>query len=130
MNFFKAMEALEQGKKSRDKHWDTDGYIYLDLEDGLVYDEEDCEVLIELNPQLLKDEFEIYEEPERFLFFNEVLPLLREGRKFKRKEWARQHIFAHPLTDMICFKYEHIDVTQRWTPKVSDLLDSSWLEVK
>lgn len=126
MNFFEAVAALQSGYKVTNSNWPHIEFV--EVRDGFVVDNEKSPIYI-LVSQIDQDVWYLYEEPEPFLFFNEVLPLLREGKKFRRKDWTDGHIFSPLATDIICFKYENIDVTQRWTPSIIDLLDNLWVEV-
>lgn len=126
MNFFEAVAALQSGYKVSNSNWPHIEFV--EVRDGLIVDNEKSPIYI-LVSQIDQDVWSLYEEPKTFLFFNEILPLLREGKKFRRKDWIEAHIFLSIPTDKICFTYDKIDAFTRWTPTVSDLLDNSWVEV-
>ena len=89
MNFFEAVAALQSGYKVTNSNWPHIEFV--EVRDGLIVDNEKSPIYI-LVSQIDQDVWALYEEPETFLFFNEVLPLLRKGKKFRRKDWIEAHI--------------------------------------
>lgn len=85
MRFSEAMKALEEGKKVRIKHWQENCCLCIGS-DGTIFDQaKDSTFCIE---EWLLTEWELYEEPERTLSFTEMVQGLKEGKRFKRKDWG------------------------------------------
>jgi hypothetical protein len=129
MNFFEAMDALEDGDKIKNAKWTNTEYVYLDDADGLLKDHDNKHVSLVMASSFKEDSWELYEKHETFLFFCEVLPLLLEGKRFKKKDWADGYIFLLTKAGHIFYRNENSDETTRWTPRIGDLLENYWVEV-
>lgn len=85
MKFSEAIIALEQGKKIRESHWPAHNWISRDASSSGN--------LSMLHP-LMKDDWEVFEEPKKTLSFSEVLKGLKEGKMFKRKSWGPRYLIS------------------------------------
>lgn len=86
MKFWEAMKALEEGKKVRMLSWPSTSYISnTENTTGL----QGC-LLISNGWNKI---WEIYEEPQKTYTFMEVVKGLKEGKRFRRKDWNNSASF-------------------------------------
>lgn len=135
MKFWEAMKALQEGKKVRCPDWEFGHYISSDGDqDGLHWQRS-----FDWTRFSTTNDWELYEEPVQTFSFAEVVKGLREGKKFRRKNWK----------DVIClFTFEKdlegeqidLDDLVGWENQsgeemdfifsIGDLLATDWIEVK
>jgi len=130
MNFFQAMEALEDGKKIKNDEWKATDYIYVDEEDGLIKDQDNKHIGLVMASDTTIDIWEVYEEFQENLSFDEILPLLLEGKKFKRKDWTVGYIFLLTNAGHIFHRVPGSVLAERWTPRTGDFTSQDWVEVR
>lgn len=75
MKFSDAMAVLESGKKVRCEKWHPDAFISRER------------MVFTLDRNDVEDDWELFEEPEQLLSFADVVKGLKEGKKFRRKDW-------------------------------------------
>lgn len=85
MRFSEAMKALEEGKRVRPKYWHKDCFLCRGS-DGTIVDAAKSSMFCIEEWSLM--EWELYEEPEKTYTFMEVVQGLKEGKRFKRKDWG------------------------------------------
>jgi len=93
MKFSAAIKALEEGKAVRRTDWEKT-YCLVKINDELrQYFRESCFSLkTEFNCADFYKEWELYEEPEKTYCFMDVVRGLREGNKYKHKNWRDWNI--------------------------------------
>lgn len=84
MKFSAAIKALEEGKKIRCCLWEKGEFWSSYSTFKEVWS--DCEYRVK---RMMKEEWELYEEPQKTYSFAEVVKGLREGKKFRR---TKDHI--------------------------------------
>lgn len=114
MKFSEAMAALEEGKKVRCKHWAKDEYIDVNRAGAMI-------------ALPCKDEWEIYEEPEKLLTFVEVVKGLKEGKRFRRRFWANEYAII-PGDQILEFKEQSGDF--EITLRLKDFETTDWVQVR
>jgi len=129
MDFFRAMQELEYGERIKNVNWEVTEYIYVDDENGLIKDQDNKHVGLVMASNTQSDIWEVYEEPETLLFFTQLLPLLLEGKKFKRKGWEEEYIMGVSKGFTILLYLPEGEITP-WTPKLEDLFSIDWVEVE
>lgn len=81
MKFWEAMREMQENNKAvRCKRWYPESHAYLTLSGVVLY-----QVMGRLD-MFAMEEWEIYQEPEKTYSFMEIVPLLKEGKTFKRKK--------------------------------------------
>ncbi len=123
MKFWEAMiEMQEFGKKIKRSDF-RDGQ-YISIADGFV----ECGLLTTDFLFCCQFEWEIYEEPSKEYTFSEIIPLLKNGKKFKRKMWEKRFLFES--IGYLFIRDNENGVSFQWQPKISDVQGCSWIEVK
>lgn len=90
MKFWEAVREMQLGKKVRRTQWPSSWYVYICSGQLL---QESGSLFRPMGPSLERGDWEIYEEPDKLLSFQEVVKGLKEGKKFRRKEWSNKDYF-------------------------------------
>lgn len=134
MKFWEALKAIEEGKKVRAETWYKSEYISLDEEMDVVT-HLGCIYHPTLSNAFLSLEWKIYKEPQKTYTFTEVIQGLKEGKKFKRKDW-RGHWELRNDGQVICGGFKEEDEEDEEEIQESVYLCTSftdatdWIEVK
>lgn len=112
------MKALEEGRSVRCKSWEPGCFVSLDQGEECKF----CGLLLWKD---LKNEWELYEEPQKTYTFMEVVQGLKEGKKFVRKYWIIDNInYVMTIAGLV-------DDNQRVCRLyLTDFEATDWIEVK
>jgi hypothetical protein len=122
MKFWEAMKALQEGKKVRSISW-IGRRAHMDK---TSFAEDMSGVPANQLQNYLDDELELYKEPQKTHSFSEVVKGLKEGKKFKRKEWG-DWFLAYSHTTYL----EGKGIPHCFTPfTMEDFEATDWIEVK
>lgn len=118
MKFHEAMKHLVEGKSVRRKAWDATVLAY-------------CPQFSNSSMQftaldMMADDWELYEEPEKLLTFAEVVKGLKEGKKFQRLKTKI------PIKCFPNFPSIYWDDPNRpfyFSPTIEDIEATDWIEV-
>lgn len=119
MKFWEAMKAMEDGKKVTWSGFNNGTYIdksnigFLCLGDFYLKD-------------LIGNEWELYEEPVQMFSFAEVVNGMKQGKKYKRKDWQLKYHFVIQVHDNHFFD-QHGD---QFYLNISHVEATDWIEVK
>lgn len=92
MNFIEASRELVGGKKIRLCFWGEGKYLQkTSFFNYVLLNEFEKEYQIQL-VDVLRDDWEIYEEQPKLHTFNEAIKLMKEGKNIKRKLWTTKVI--------------------------------------
>lgn len=110
MKFWEALKCLEQRKPVRRKDFNE---VICTFYEMAKFFSDSC---IDEISSHLQAKWEIYQKPEKTYTFMEILPMLKEGKRFKRKDWTSFH--------SAMLKDEEINIT------LADLFAIDWIEVE
>jgi hypothetical protein len=113
MKFSEAIAALEEGKKIRSPQRKEENYF--SKETGFNFDERD-----------LENQWELYEEPEKFLSFLDVQKGMKIGKRFRRKDWDIRRIIYASLDGKILYCSEPLLYAFL---EMEDFEATDWMEV-
>ena len=124
MKFWEAMKALEAGKMVRRVCWPKDHWVNSRIDsDGHPI----CSTNLAIG---IHAEWELYQEPERTYSFMEIVPLLKEGRKFKRSCWHSFSYLSCSLMGQDVIVLNPFIGTDYWKASLDSLEATDWIEVK
>ena len=122
MKFWEAMKALEEGKKVVCKSWSYTPFV----SENKWPSRFDSAIADAIKHGAFLWEWELYEEPQQTYSFIEILPLLKEGKKFRKISWeSKKYIRCYPENNIV-----------RWDSGDALLLEihlitsTDWIEVK
>lgn len=132
MRFWEAMKALEEGKKV----WcpSVIGMVKWHLSNDtkeMIIIAENGRAGIDFSYylyQALNKEWELYEEPQKTYSFMQMLPFLKDGKRFKRKHWDKEGVFLGTCIYSPCTPVVFIDNTQ-CRLNIEDYEAQDWIEV-
>lgn len=84
MKLWEAIKALEEGKKIRCLKWPKNEYWILSQSNSNIWDDSFYRIKL-----CVLCNWGIYEEPG--LTFSQVIEGLKEGKRFRRREWINQN---------------------------------------
>lgn len=122
MKFHEAMKALEEGKRVRYslspcEHWIDKSRLLQWMKYLAKQEHLDCN----------KYEWELYEEPHKTYTFMEVVQGLKEGKKFKRKNFTG---WIETNKNGMIFSFQENDsLGSRYMTYISDYEATDWIEV-
>lgn len=116
MKFHEAMKHLEEGKSVRVKNWPLKDFWSFRQKGNLWVTISDLFVLS-------YKEWELYEEPKQTLTFAQVVETLKQGKRFRRKNWEKGYEIRSCNGRIMCGLSE-------WISSVEDFESTDWIEVK
>lgn len=93
MNFKEAIDAMRCGAKVKRRHWDK----YWRVDVGVVL--EGATPAILRNAHLFSDDWEVVEDTPKPQSLEDVLPAMREGKRIRRRSWARSEAYFQCSND-------------------------------
>ena len=115
MKFWEAMRELEAGKKIRAVRWPESQFMDLSTE-SLICPETS-----------VKFDWELYGDREATFSFFEMVPELKNGKRFKRPKWPDGMLFGEN-------KYKELRINmyggKRWDLEIQDIEATDWIEAK
>ncbi len=123
MKFWEAMHALEEGKRVRRSDWDSNKWI---ARDSCDCGGKDCWIYHMREDNFSTKEWELYEDPAQTFSFAEVVKGLKEGKRFKRKNWSDvDGIQASRVDDV-----RWVADGKMFSLNLQDVESIDWIEIK
>lgn len=123
MKFSEAIKALEEGQKIRCVEWGKKDFWHKDILNTSSSQNVWSDAAYRLLLCMLSN-WEIYQEREKTYTFMEVVSELKEGKRFRRKNWINPQFFLVKEADGYVFCFSG----RTWL-QLQDFEATDWIEV-